>query len=164
MPLNLFKRTLIKLSLRALQQELITYKSLKSKLNGKAVSLLLFFILLSTSGFSQVLDKVKLSKERNPQRFVRDTLNQGNQGSTKVNLDGKTKWTDYKIISAFRDTTYIDTTLTIKKHYRFNFRRKDNFELLPFHNIGQTFNSLGYSFERLLSNLILVLEPSSFSI
>ena len=30
----------------------------------------------------------------------------------------------------------------------FNFGRKDHFELLPFHNIGQTFNSLAYRFDR----------------
>ena len=128
---------------------MITYKSFRSTLDWKAVLSLFILILLSTASFSQVLDKVKLSKEKlSGRRVFNDTLNRGNQGSTKVNLDGETKWTDYKIISAFRDTTYIDTTLTIKKHYKFNFRRKDNFELLPFHNIGQTYNSLGYSFDK----------------
>ncbi|HHC78244.1 MAG TPA: hypothetical protein ENK46_00050 [Flavobacteriia bacterium] len=64
----------------------------------------------------------------------------------KVTLSGKTHYTDYKIISHQRDTTYIDTTLTIQKDYLFNYLRKDNFELLPFHNQGQTFNKLGYTF------------------
>ncbi len=63
-----------------------------------------------------------------------------------VKLSGKTKYTDYKIISFKNDTTYVDTTLTIKKEYKFNFRRKDNFELLAFHNQGQTFNNLAYNF------------------
>lgn len=64
-----------------------------------------------------------------------------------VKLSGKTKYTDYKVINPKKkDTTYIDTTLTIKKEYTFNFRRKDNFELLAFHNQGQTFNNLGYNF------------------
>lgn len=63
-----------------------------------------------------------------------------------VELSGKTKYTDYKIISHQRDTTIIDTTLTIQKNYKFNFLRKDNFELLAFHNQGQTFNNLGYDF------------------
>lgn len=53
----------------------------------------------------------------------------------------------YKIISADRDTTYVDTTLTIQKEYKFNYLRKDNFELLPFSNVGQTYNSLAYDFE-----------------
>jgi hypothetical protein len=65
----------------------------------------------------------------------------------KIELNGETKYTDFKIISAANDTTVVDTTLTLKKDYLFNYLRKDNFELLPFHNQGQTFNRLGYSFE-----------------
>ena len=76
-----------------------------------------------------------------------DTLR--NTGSTKVILSGKTKYTDYKIFSHKGDTTYIDTTLTILKEYKFNYLRKDNFELLEFHNQGQTFNNLAYSFDNL---------------
>ena len=48
----------------------------------------------------------------------------------------------YKIISVKNDTTHLDTTLTILKDYKFNYLRKDNFELLPFSNTGQTYNSL----------------------
>ncbi|WP_432412802.1 putative porin [Rasiella sp. SM2506] len=54
----------------------------------------------------------------------------------------------YKIISHDRDTTYIDTTLSIQKEYKFNYLRKDNFELLPFANVGQTYNTLAYDFSR----------------
>lgn len=71
-----------------------------------------------------------------------------NNGEIKVKLTGKTKYTDYKIISHRNDTTIVDTTLTIQKYYKFNFLRKDNFELLAFHNQGQTFNNLGYDFSR----------------
>ncbi|MBU3010395.1 putative porin [Polaribacter vadi] len=74
-----------------------------------------------------------------------DTINNSNE--TKVILSGKTKYTDYKIFSHKRDTSYIDTTLTLQKEYKFNYLRKDNFELLEFHNQGQTFNNLGYSFD-----------------
>ena len=63
-----------------------------------------------------------------------------------VKLDGKTSYKDYRVISFKKDTTYIDTTLTILKEYTYNFLRKDNFELLAFHNQGQTFNNLGYDF------------------
>jgi hypothetical protein len=76
-----------------------------------------------------------------------DTLR--NTGSTTVILSGKTKYTDYKVFSHKKDTTYIDTTLTILKEYKFNYLRKDNFELLEFHNQGQTFNNLGYNFDNL---------------
>jgi hypothetical protein len=70
---------------------------------------------------------------------------------TKVILSGKTKFTDYRIISFLKDTVYVDTTLNIKKEYKFNFLRKDNFELLAFHNQGQTFNTLGYDFNTITS-------------
>ncbi|MBX9808350.1 MAG: putative porin [Flavobacteriaceae bacterium] len=51
----------------------------------------------------------------------------------------------YRIITLERDTTYIDTSLTIKKLYSFNYLRKDTFGLLPFPNEGQTYNTLQYS-------------------
>ena len=109
---------------------------------------LLFFCLLSI--------QVLFSQERKLARggFVggglgRGTVNIDSLSSDEINvqLSGKTKYTDYKIISSKNDTTIVDTTLTLKKHYKFNFLRKDNFELLPFHNQGQTFNNLGYSFK-----------------
>lgn len=54
----------------------------------------------------------------------------------------------YKIISLYNDTTYVDTSLTIQKEYKFNYLRKDNFGLLPFSNEGQTFNTLQYGFNK----------------
>ncbi|MEM9078874.1 MAG: putative porin [Bacteroidota bacterium] len=53
---------------------------------------------------------------------------------------------DYKIISYSRDTTFLDTTLTIQKEYKYNFLRRDDFELMPFANIGQPYNTLGIQF------------------
>lgn len=50
----------------------------------------------------------------------------------------------YKIITAENDTTSVDTSLTIQRDYQFNYLRKDNFELLPFSNTGQTYNNLSY--------------------
>lgn len=60
--------------------------------------------------------------------------------------------TAYKIFSISGDSTFVDTTLTIQKDYKFNYLRKDNFELIPFANVGQTYNKLGYVFKS--SNLI----------
>ncbi|WP_417371095.1 putative porin, partial [Gelidibacter japonicus] len=54
---------------------------------------------------------------------------------------------DYLIIGFDRDTTYLDTTLSLKKDYKFNYLRKDNFGLMPFSNIGQTYNSLMHDFK-----------------
>lgn len=55
---------------------------------------------------------------------------------------------EYKIISILNDTIAVDTALSIKKHYRFNYLRKDNFGLLPFSNEGQTYNVLKYDAKR----------------
>lgn len=68
------------------------------------------------------------------------------KNEVQIKLSGETKYTDYKRISINNDTTVIDTTLTIAKDYKFNYIRKDNFELLPFANQGQTYNRLGYNF------------------
>ncbi|WP_136465784.1 putative porin [Flagellimonas onchidii] len=56
--------------------------------------------------------------------------------------------TDYKIISYYGDTTIVDTTLTIRKEYKYNYIRKDDFELMPFSNIGQPYNVLGRIFSK----------------
>lgn len=52
--------------------------------------------------------------------------------------------TSYRIITLQRDTTYVDTTLSIKKAYAYNYLRTDDFGLLPFLNEGQSYNVLDY--------------------
>jgi hypothetical protein len=108
----------------------------------------LFLVIFSVHSQDEKIRQAKLEAQRQRQ-FARDTAKNFNEGTVKINLNGTTKYTDYKIITLSQDTTYIDTTLNINKHYQFNFMRSDNFELLPFHNIGQTFNTLGYSFDDL---------------
>jgi hypothetical protein len=54
----------------------------------------------------------------------------------------------YQIISISRDTTYVDTSLTIKKEYEFNYLRKDIFGLVPFPNEGQTYTTLFYGLKQ----------------
>lgn len=43
------------------------------------------------------------------------------------------------------DSIKVDTTLSIKKDYKFNYLQKDNFGLMPFANIGQTYNTLSFN-------------------
>ena len=105
--------------------------------------LFVLFLLSSIHSFSQ-RRPIKDLRFEQAQPF-RDSTN--TSGSVNVKLSGKTKYTDYKIFSFQRDTTYIDTTLSIQKEYKFNFLRKDHFELLGFHNQGQTFTNLGYDFQ-----------------
>ncbi len=110
-----------------------------------------FFLLLifCISGYSSLFSQDFRSNNgiTNLNEFSKDSVQ--NKGEIKVTLSGKTKYTDYKVFSHDRDTTYIDTTLSIKKDYKFNYLRTDNFELLAFHNQGQTFTSLGYDFRNL---------------
>ncbi|MBL6649002.1 MAG: putative porin [Flavobacteriaceae bacterium] len=64
--------------------------------------------------------------------------------SIKNNNEIKNK---YLIFNSTGDSITIDTTLSIKKYYRFNYLRKDNLEILKFSNFGQTYNTLTYSYE-----------------
>lgn len=105
---------------------------------------LFFLIFLTLFIFDASAQKKELTRAEG-QLFQNDTTSFQNE--VQIKLDGTTKYTDYKIISIYNDTTVIDTTLTLKKDFIFNYLRKDNFELLPFHNQGQTFNKLGYNFE-----------------
>ena len=85
---------------------------------------------------------------------------QGNNlGEQFINLQGDTSnrtiadftrppIEDYKIVSIKRDTTVVDTSLTIAKDYKFNYLRKDRYGLLPFANTGQTYNTLIYDFNQ----------------
>ena len=63
---------------------------------------------------------------------------------SKQKFTEKKPITDYLIISQDRDTAFVDTTLSIAKQYKFNFRRKDDFEHLAFANSGQTVNYLSF--------------------
>lgn len=115
-------------------------------MNKKVFFLLILLLTLANTAFSQ--RELGNTKKENT-TIGRDGSVQSrdeNSGNVNVTLSGKTKYTDYKVFSHERDTTYIDTTLSIKKEYKFNYLRKDLFEFLEFHNQGQQVNNLGYSF------------------
>lgn len=103
----------------------------------------LLFLLLSVSAamFSQVGNKKYTQGGSSDYTQGGDTYKSAKKAKPPISL--------YKIISAQRDTTFLDTTLSIKKDYKYNYLRRDDFELLPFVNVGQTYNSLAYSFDRL---------------
>lgn len=65
------------------------------------------------------------------------------RGKTDEGLKGTID--QYRIYSLSRDTVMVDTSLTIKKEYAFNYLRKDHFGLLPFANEGQTYTVLDKS-------------------
>lgn len=104
---------------------------------------LLILVLMGTSLFSQD------DPPPNVQQF--DTLNRASKKAKGKRARGDSPEItikDYKIITFARDTTYLDTTLTIQKEYKYNYLRKDDFELMPFANVGQPYNKLGVNFER----------------
>lgn len=76
-------------------------------------------------------------------------FSQKGSGNTSSSSEKKEKpsITLYKIISTERDTTFVDTTLSIEKLYNFNYLRRDDVELLPFSNVGHTYNTLSYNFD-----------------
>ena len=72
---------------------------------------------------------------------VSDSTNLISKKNTKPK-DLKASIEKYLIINYKNDTTYVDTTLTIQKEYKYNYLRKDNFNLMQFANTGQTYNTL----------------------
>jgi len=116
--------------------------------------LIIFCFLLGNTAFSQERLKPQISKEL-PTGFESklgslDSI--PDRSSKKVVKNEKANIKDYKIITRENDTIQLDTTLSIKKEYKFNYLRKDNFELLAFSNIGQTYNTLSKNFR---SNALL---------
>lgn len=115
---------------------------------NKILLIFCFFTIGVLQAQVQELKRGDLKKTKSGQ--FNDTIS-GSRGS-KINTSNKNiknkdaKIVDYKIISVKNDTTVVDTTLSIKKEYKFNYLRKDYFDLLPFSNIGQTFNTLSYNF------------------
>jgi len=108
----------------------------------------LVYSLIFILGFSSL----SLAQDRQLKRSNRpqDQTNQRGETTTSVKDDrDKPKISKYKIISISNDTTYVDTTLSIRKDYAYNYLRKDNFELLPFANVGLPYNELGYTFNNL---------------
>lgn len=55
----------------------------------------------------------------------------------------------YRIYTIERDTTFVDTSLTIQSDYKYNYLRKDTFGLLPFANEGQTYTVLDFGLNQI---------------
>lgn len=96
----------------------------------------LYILVLPTMLFSQI----KLGDDSIKPKSMRELDTLKNSKEQKVATMDM-----YRFISLERDTTYLDTSLTIQRDYSFNYLRKDIFGLLPFANEGQTYNTLQYS-------------------
>lgn len=104
---------------------------------------ILLFLMVNTGLQAQIRNRTLNPDGELTNGRLNDTIN---NGQVKVELEGKTHYTDYKIISFQKDTTIVDTTLTLRNYREFNYLQKNNFELMRLHNVGQTFNHLSYQF------------------
>lgn len=95
----------------------------------------IIILLLSDIGFSQEIP----SKDKPKKSLLQTEEQKAKLASQKAPI------TSYKIITIERDTTFVDTSLTIQDEYEYNFLRKDNFGLLPFANEGQPYTALKFS-------------------
>lgn len=101
---------------------------------------LLFVSFLSFSLFSQVENKVES-----------DTIKRNSLILNHEKDQPKATISQYRIITLERDTTFVDTSLTIKKEYEYNYLRRDIFGLMPFANEGQTYTTLQYGLNKISS-------------
>ena len=108
-------------------------------------------VCCTTTALSQEPTKLKPIKQKalNDNGTVNDTTSSRSSSRNTTNRNIKNleaKIEDYKIISIHHDSIYVDTTLSISKEYKYNYLRKDDFNLIAFNNIGQTYNTLRYNF------------------
>ena len=118
-------------------------------MNRIILALFSFFVIGLVSAQDKPIKPLKpLVKDKSFIKRTKDSLgnDRGRRQSKQINKNEEAKIEDYKIISRENDTTYVDTTLTIYKDYKFNYLRKDDFDILPFSNLGQTYNSLSFDF------------------
>lgn len=104
----------------------------------KFFSILLFFVI--TIGFSQTNRKNVALKRNSSDKKSAELSDE----ATEKAADTIATVDMYKIITLERDTTIVDTALTIDKEYITNYLRKDNFGLLAMANDGQSYNTLDY--------------------
>jgi len=120
-----------------------------------------FFILLfcleqmlwSQQERIDLTDSIPSSQEL--EQVVKDTLTVATEGQNKKNKKryipyikpmSEVTVKDYKIMYLDGNEQTVDTSLSLEGEYTFNFLRKDYFEYLPFPNMGEGFNKLGYDF------------------
>ena len=108
--------------------------------------ILVIFILSFSIGNAQ--KKKELSQQFTTTNSSLSTMG---KDSTQFKTIKTSTFNQYRIISLQRDTTYVDTSLTIKKEYEYNYLRKDIFGLLPFSNEGQTYTTLDFGYKKLSS-------------
>jgi hypothetical protein len=101
-------------------------------------------LFFSSIFYGQIITKKKIDKFNIPIISNVNVAADSLSNSTFI----KAKISQYRIITLERDTTFVDTSLTIKKEYEYNYLRKDIFGLMPFANEGQTYTTLQYGLNK----------------
>jgi hypothetical protein len=99
--------------------------------------LTIIFLFISLFSFSQ-----EKGKEGQRKSLVKSAEQRAKEQAKKAPI------TSYKIFSIQRDTIILDTTLSIKKEYDYNYLRRDIFGLMPFPNEGQTYSTLNFGLNK----------------
>ena len=101
-----------------------------------------FLLFCQSFNAQNLTDATQLKR----QGVINDTTNNTFNNRPSNTPKKLAKIEQYKIVSFKNDTTFVDTTLSIKKDYKFNYLREDNFNLIQFSNVGQTYNTLSEDF------------------
>ena len=102
----------------------------------------LFILIIFLLSFFSISSQEKTNKGKaGPSGFFKKIKDSMSIGVKSFNFDVK----EYKSFNNHGDTIILDTSLTIQKYYKFNYRKKDNLELLKFNNVGQVYNRLTFS-------------------
>lgn len=109
--------------------------------NTKYLLFLTFLILGLTAQCQTKLNRSNIPNRGNP--FGNDS----SQAKKSRGFDKLATIDMYIKYNKTIDTTIVDTTLSIQKDYKYNYLQKDLFGLMPFANIGQSYNSLTLDFK-----------------
>jgi len=88
----------------------------------------------------QTNDQIEINQNRNSTtgQVGQDPKSTSNKKAPKAPIN------QYQIITLTKDTTFVDTSLTIQKEYAFNYLRRDTYGLLAFTNEGQPYTTLDF--------------------
>lgn len=121
-------------------------------------SLILFVVFFWNFIFSQTNNNAKQNNET-----LDSSTEKGNRVFSSKKKEEKPPIHLYKIYTLDKDTTFLDTTLSIAKEYKYNLLRKDLFGLLPFANEGHTFNTLDFGLLKKSINPVMGFSGKHFN-
>ncbi|MBC3847554.1 putative porin [Winogradskyella echinorum] len=107
-------------------------------LHSKYIVFIILFFLLSNIDAQVKLNKSRLPDKDNPFNNDSSSIKKSKGFKKLATIDM------YLQFNIDKDSILVDTTISIKKNYKFNYLQKDNFGLMPFANIGQTYNTLSF--------------------